>query len=69
MADRHHGPKPFEMSADKAAAIIKRGVEKRRGALTFPWQFALMIFLGNRFPPFISDWFERAFDAEIGGKD
>lgn len=69
MADRHHGPKPFEMPAEKAAAIIKRGVAKRRGALTFPWQFSVLVFLGNRLPPFLSDWFERGFAADIGGKD
>ncbi|MEL7465815.1 MAG: SDR family NAD(P)-dependent oxidoreductase [Pseudomonadota bacterium] len=69
MAGRHYGPKPFEMPADKAAAIIKAGVEKRRGALTFPWQFALMVFLGNRLPPFLSDWFERRFAADVGGRD
>lgn len=69
MAARHKGPKPFEMPAARAAEIIRSGVEKRRGALTFPWPFALMVFLGNRLPPFLSDWFERRFSAEIGGKD
>lgn len=69
MSARHYGPKPFEMSAQRAAAIIKRGVEKRRGALTFPWPFALMVFLGNRLPPFASDWFERRFAARIGDAD
>ncbi len=69
MAARHHGPKPFEMPADRAAAIIRRAVEKRRGALTFPWPFSVLVFLGNRLPPFLSDWFERRFAAEIGGKD
>jgi hypothetical protein len=28
-----------------------------------------MIFLGNRLPPFASDWFERHYAAEIGEKD
>ena len=69
MADRHHGPKPFEMEATKAARIIRRAVDKRRGALTFPWQFSVLVFLGNRLPPFLSDWFERGFAAEVGGKD
>ncbi|MEM7524369.1 MAG: SDR family NAD(P)-dependent oxidoreductase [Pseudomonadota bacterium] len=68
MADRHHGPKPFEITAEKAAAIIRKGVASRRGALTFPWQFALMVFLGNRLPPVLSDWFERRYAADIGGK-
>lgn len=69
MAKRHKGPKPFEMPAERAAEIIRAGIDKRRGALTFPWPFALMVFLGNRLPPFLSDWFERRFAAEIGGKD
>ena len=69
MADRHHGPKPFEMPADKAAAIIKSAIARKRGALTFPWPFSVLVFLGNRLPPFLSDWFERRFAADVGGKD
>lgn len=66
MSSRHHGPKPFEISAEKAARIIRRGIAKRRGALTFPWPFSVMVFLGNRLPPFLSDWFERRYAARIG---
>lgn len=66
MSSRHHGPKPFEISAEKAARIIRRGVARRRGALTFPWPFSVMVFLGNRLPPFLSDWFERRYAARIG---
>ena len=61
--------RPFEMDVGKAARIIRDGAEKRRGALTFPWQFSVLVFLGNRLPPFLSDWFERRFAADIGGKD
>lgn len=66
MSAKHHGPKPFEISAEKAARIIRAGIAKRRGALTFPWQFSTMVFLGNRLPPFLSDWFERHYAARIG---
>lgn len=66
MSARHHGPKPFEIPAEKAARIIARGAQRKRGALTFPWPFALMIFLGNRLPPSLSDWFERRYAARIG---
>ncbi|MEM7547564.1 MAG: SDR family NAD(P)-dependent oxidoreductase [Pseudomonadota bacterium] len=69
MSARHEGLKPFEVPADKAAHIIRTGIAKRRGALTFPWQFALMIFLGNRLPPFASDWFERHYAADVKGKN
>ncbi|MFV0474045.1 MAG: SDR family NAD(P)-dependent oxidoreductase [Pikeienuella sp.] len=66
MSSRHHGPKPFEIPAEKAARIIRRGIARRRGALTFPWPFSVMVFLGNRLPPFLSDWFERRYAARIG---
>lgn len=45
---------------------MKSAIGKRRGALTFPWQFSTMVFLGNRLPPFLSDWFERRYAARIG---
>lgn len=66
MSDRHHGPKPFEIPSEKAAKIMKSAIAKRRGHLTFPWQFSWMVFMGNRLPPFLSDWFERRYAARIG---
>jgi short-subunit dehydrogenase len=35
-------PKPFLMSADKAAAIIMRGIERKARAVVLPWQFRLI---------------------------
>lgn len=69
MTDAHHGYKPFEVRADKAAGLIRRAVEARRGALTFPWALSALTFLGNRLPPFLSDWFERRFAAEVRPKE
>lgn len=66
MSARHDGPKPFEVSAERAARLMRRAIDRRRGALTFPWAFSAMIFLGNRLPPFLSDWFERRYAAKIG---
>lgn len=65
MSARHHGPKPFEVSAERAARLIRRAIERRRGALTFPWPLSAMIFMGNRLPPVLSDWFERRYAAKI----
>src|SRR5690606_38005547 len=45
MSKRHHGPKPFEVTAEKAAKIMKTAIARRRGALTFPWPFSAMVFL------------------------
>ena len=35
-------PKPFLMSADKAAAIIARGIERKARTIVLPWQFAVI---------------------------
>ncbi|HEU0221223.1 MAG TPA: SDR family NAD(P)-dependent oxidoreductase [Paracoccaceae bacterium] len=65
MSARHLGPKPFEMSAEAAARLIARGIARGGSAITFPWQLALLVWLGNRLPPRLSDWFERRFAARI----
>jgi short-subunit dehydrogenase len=35
-------PKPFLMSADKAAAVIARGIAARARTIVLPWQFAVI---------------------------
>ncbi|MBK0399985.1 SDR family NAD(P)-dependent oxidoreductase [Limibaculum sp. M0105] len=65
MAQRHRGPKPFEMDAARAARIISRGLERGRPLITFPLPLAAMVWLGNRLPPVLSDLAIRAFGAEI----
>ncbi|MEM9010867.1 MAG: SDR family NAD(P)-dependent oxidoreductase [Pseudomonadota bacterium] len=65
MAARHQGPKPFEVSAEVAAAKIVAAIRARRAVLTFPLPLAILIWLGNRLPPRLSDWFERRFAASI----
>jgi NADP-dependent 3-hydroxy acid dehydrogenase YdfG len=65
MSARHRGPRPFEISAEKAAQIIKHGLARRETMITFPWQFAFLVWLGNRLPPLMSDWFDRGYAARI----
>lgn len=69
MAERHHGPKLFEISAPKAARIMARAIRSRRGRLTFPWPWAFLLFWEQLLPARISDWFERLSAAEVKGKD
>jgi short-subunit dehydrogenase len=35
-------PKPFLMSADKAAAVIARGIERKARTIVLPWQFKVI---------------------------
>jgi short-subunit dehydrogenase len=43
-------PKPFLMSADKAAAVIARGIDARARTIVLPWQFAVIRALTNLLP-------------------
>lgn len=65
MSARHHGAKPFELPAERAAAIMARGLARRRPLVTFPAGLALLSWLGARCPPLLSDWFTRGFAARI----
>jgi short-subunit dehydrogenase len=65
MSARHRGFKPFEISAARAAAVIRQGLARRHAFVTFPWPLALLTWLDNRLPPRLSDWFVRGFAAEI----
>lgn len=68
MADRHHGPKLFEIPAPRAARIIARALRRRRARLTFPWPWAVLLWLDQLLPAALSDWFERHAAAEVDGK-
>ncbi|MFD1702455.1 SDR family NAD(P)-dependent oxidoreductase [Methylopila henanensis] len=50
MSARYLGPKPFEMSADEAAALIARRVAKGRELIAFPWPMVALIRLSNLLP-------------------
>jgi short-subunit dehydrogenase len=65
MSARHRGFKPFEIDADRAAAIMARGLARGAAHVTFPWPLAAMTWLDARLPAGLSDWFARGFRAEI----
>lgn len=50
MSARVSGPKPFEMSADAAAALIRRKVEAGKERIAFPWQMVAAIRAGRLLP-------------------
>jgi len=65
MSQRHVGAKPFEISAEKAAVIMRRAIEKRRAIHAFPFLLAAGIYLQNLLPPRWADLFVGGFAAEI----
>jgi short-subunit dehydrogenase len=65
MSARHKGFKPFEIPSDRAATRILRGLARREAYITFPWQLALLTWLGERLPPPLADRVMRGFAADI----
>ncbi|MBL4800610.1 MAG: SDR family NAD(P)-dependent oxidoreductase [Emcibacter sp.] len=52
-------PMPFLMETDKAAKLLRRGLERNQGRITFPWQLSLIYGAMVRFLP---EWlFDRIF--------
>lgn len=54
-------PMPFLMDADKAAAIIRRGLAANRGRIAFPVPMYLLTLLGASVPPTLTAWGIRRF--------
>lgn len=48
-------PMPFLMSADRAAQIIVRGLERNRGRIAFPWRLYAMLRLVTALPAALTD--------------
>lgn len=71
MSARHLGAKPFEISAERAARLIRHGLARRHRLITFPHRLALLAWLGSRLPARLSDFAARGFATKIApeGKD
>jgi short-subunit dehydrogenase len=69
MSARHRGFKPFEISADRAARLIERGLARPAAFVSFPWPLVLLSWLDNRLPPALSDRLARGFAARIEPED
>ncbi len=69
MSARHQGARPFEMPLDNAVGIIRRGLDRRRSMIAFPWPLVLGIWFNNLMPVAVQDIFMRMFHAEIDPDD
>lgn len=57
-------PMPFLMKADKAAAIMARGLAANRGRISFPWQMAALSWMAAALPDRLMDWVARRMPAK-----
>ena len=65
MTDRFDGPTPFLLSSDGAARIVKRGIDRGRRRVAFPWPLVLGLQFCDIAPAFIGDAILRRYRFEI----
>jgi short-subunit dehydrogenase len=65
MTDRFDGPTPFLLSSDGAARIVKRGIDRGRRRVAFPWPLVLGLQFCDIAPAFIGDAILRRYRFHI----
>lgn len=65
MTARWEGSTPFLVSTERAAHRIKRGIDRGRGRVSFPWPLALGMRLSDALPAAIGDPIMRGFRFRI----
>jgi NAD(P)-dependent dehydrogenase (short-subunit alcohol dehydrogenase family) len=69
MMQRESGAKPFKMTAEKAAELICRGLERDRALIVFPRFFALLTRIGGLLPDRIRQWTMAPFRFTVSDPD
>jgi short-subunit dehydrogenase len=65
MTDRWEGPTPFLLSGERAARHIKRGIDRGRARIDFPWPLVLGMRFCDLAPAVIGDRIVRNFRFRI----
>lgn len=65
MTDRWEGPTPFLVSGERAAARIKRGIDRGRARIDFPWPLVLGMRFCDVAPAALGDAIVRGFRFHI----
>jgi short-subunit dehydrogenase len=65
MTDRWDGPRPLSVSGEHAAARIKRGIDRGRRRVVFPWPMALGMRFCDLAPAALGDAIVRGFRFRI----
>jgi short-subunit dehydrogenase len=56
MTDVNAFPMPFLMEAERAAQIMKKGLEANCARIAFPWPMAVLVWGLAALPPLLTDW-------------
>jgi short-subunit dehydrogenase len=65
MTDRFEGPTPLRLSRDDAARIVKRGIDRGRRRVAFPWPLVLGLQFCDIVPAIIGDAILRRYRFRI----
>jgi short-subunit dehydrogenase len=65
MTDRFDGPTPFLLSSERAARIVKRGIDRGRRRVAFPWPLVFGLQFCDLAPAFIGDAILRRYRFRI----
>jgi short-subunit dehydrogenase len=65
MTDRWQGPTPFLLSGEQAARRIKRGIDRGRRRVSFPWPLVVTMRFCDLAPAIIGDEIVRRFRFHI----
>ena len=65
MTDRFDGPTPFLLSSERAAAIVKRGIDRGRRRVAFPWPLVFGLQFCDVAPAVIGDAILRRYRFRI----
>ena len=65
MTDRFAGPTPWAWSAERTARLVKRGIDRRRARVSFPWPLVAGVTLANIGPARLTDAIVRRFRFHI----
>jgi len=65
MSQRYLGPRPGELPAERAAAIIRRGIERGKTRIVFPWHVAWAMRASHLLPAAWSDSIMRRFGFRV----
>ena len=65
MTERWNGPTPFLLSGERAARRIKRGIDRGRRRIDFPWPLVFGMRFCDLAPALIGDAILRRFRFHI----
>ncbi len=65
MTDRFVGGHPFRLSLERATSIVKRGLDRGKRRIVFPWPLALGLRCADLMPAALGDWVIRSFHFHI----